>query len=88
MANAHAERWIGSCRRDCLDWMLIVNQLHLEAVLSRYCLHYNRERPHRSRSLRPSASRGDPITQVGERLKQSTRLGGLPGESRRVWLAA
>ncbi len=25
MANAHAERWIGSCRRECLDWMLIVN---------------------------------------------------------------
>jgi len=24
-ANAHAERWIGSCRRECLDWMLIVN---------------------------------------------------------------
>jgi putative transposase len=22
-ANAHAERWIGSCRRECLDWMLI-----------------------------------------------------------------
>lgn len=21
MANAHAERWIGSCRRECLDWI-------------------------------------------------------------------
>src|SRR2546428_9347470 len=29
-ANAHAERWIGSCRRECLDWMLVVNQRHLE----------------------------------------------------------
>ena len=28
MANAHAERWVGSCRRECLDWMLIVNQRH------------------------------------------------------------
>jgi hypothetical protein len=25
-ANAHAERWIGSARRECLDWMLIVNE--------------------------------------------------------------
>ena len=25
-ANAHAERWIGSGRRECLDWMLIVNE--------------------------------------------------------------
>ena len=41
MANAHAERWVGSCRRECLDWMLIVNQRHLEAVLHEYCSHYN-----------------------------------------------
>ena len=33
MANVHVERWVGSCRRECLDWMLIVNQGHLEAVL-------------------------------------------------------
>jgi len=25
-ANARAERWVGSCRRECLDWMLIVNR--------------------------------------------------------------
>jgi transposase InsO family protein len=25
-ANAHVERWIGSCRRECLDRMLVVNQ--------------------------------------------------------------
>jgi putative transposase len=61
MANAHAERWVGSCRHECLDWMLIVNQRHLEAVLREYRSHYNDERPHRSRNLRPPASRGDPI---------------------------
>jgi putative transposase len=33
MANARAERWVRSCRRECLDWMLIVNQRHLEAEL-------------------------------------------------------
>src|SRR6202011_3094218 len=43
-ANAHAERWIGSCRRECLDWMLVVNQRHLEEVIREYCLHYNGER--------------------------------------------
>jgi hypothetical protein len=35
-ANAHAERWVGSARRECLDWMLFVSQHHLEAVLSEY----------------------------------------------------
>lgn len=43
-ANAHAERWVGSCRCECLDWMLIVNRAHLEAVPREYCKHYNKER--------------------------------------------
>jgi putative transposase len=76
-ANAHAERWIGSCRRECLDWMLVLNERHLEAILREYCLHYNHERPHRSRNLRPPGSRGDPITPIGGRLERNTRLGGL-----------
>jgi putative transposase len=54
-ANAHAERRIGSCRRECLDWMLVLNQRHLEAVLRHYCEHYNHERPHQSRNLRAIA---------------------------------
>ena len=79
-ANAHAERWIGSCRRECLDRMLILNQRHLEVVLREYCMHYNEARPHRSRSLRPPASRGDPIPQIAGRVERRTRLGGLLSE--------
>jgi putative transposase len=83
-ANAHAERWIGSCRRECLDWMLVLNERHLEAILREYCLHYNHERPHRSRNLRPPTSHGDPVTPVGARLERSTRLGGLLSAYRHV----
>jgi transposase InsO family protein len=32
-ANGRAERWVGSVRRECLDWLLIVNRHHLERVL-------------------------------------------------------
>ncbi|WP_063777598.1 hypothetical protein [Amycolatopsis sp. MJM2582] len=35
-ANAIAERWVGSVRRECLDRMLIVNRGHLEQVLAEY----------------------------------------------------
>ena len=88
LANTHAERWIGSCRRECLDWMLILNQRHLEAILQDYCCHYNDERPHRSRNLRTPASRGDPIIPAGGRIERNTRLGGLLSDYRYVRLAA
>jgi transposase InsO family protein len=60
--NAHAERWVGSARRECLDWMLIVSPRHLQAVLGEYCAHYNDERPHRSCGLRPN---GDASARIG-----------------------
>jgi len=88
MANAHAERWIGSCRRECLDWMLIVNKRHLQAVVDEYCLHYNSERPHRSRKLRPPASRGHPIQMAEGQVERTTRLGGLLSDYRRMRAAA
>ncbi len=76
-ANAHCERWIGSCRRECLDRMLIVSGRHLQAVLDAYCAHYNGERPHRSCDLRPPATRGDPLgPEVGE-VRRRIRLAGL-----------
>ena len=47
-ANAIAERWVGSARRECLDQMLIADERHLWLVLGEYTDHYNRHRPHRS----------------------------------------
>lgn len=87
-ANAHAERWIGSCRRECLDWMLVLNQRHLQTVIDQYCLHYNNERPHRSRNLRPPALRSDRKQIAGGQIERSTRLGGLLSDHRRMPLVA
>ena len=47
-ANAVAERWIGTVRRECLDHLLIVSCQHLARVLRVYVEHYNQRRPHRS----------------------------------------
>jgi putative transposase len=30
--NSYAERWVGSVRRECLDWVLIFGRCQLEAV--------------------------------------------------------
>jgi transposase InsO family protein len=47
-ANAYAERWVGTVRRELLDRTLIMGRRHLEMVLSDYVMHYNQHRPHRS----------------------------------------
>ncbi len=39
-ANAFIDRRIGTVRRECLDWLLIVNRRHLERVLRVYVRHY------------------------------------------------
>jgi putative transposase len=80
-ANAHAERWVGSVRRECLDRLLIFSRRQLEHVLRVYTRHYNRHRPHRSLALRPPERaimsaiplRAPPHLQ----LKRTDPLGGL-----------
>ena len=39
-ANAIAERFVRTVRVECLDWLLIVNQRHLERVLRVFVDHY------------------------------------------------
>ena len=44
--NAICERLAGTLRREILDRTLILNQVHLRAVLTEYKEHYNTARPH------------------------------------------
>jgi putative transposase len=59
-ANAIAERWIGSARRECLDRMPIAGARHRRLVLGEYIDHYNTHRPHRALDQNPPAGRTDP----------------------------
>jgi len=52
-ANAYAQRWVGTVRAECLDWLLIVGRAHLERVLRVYVQHDNAHRPHRALGLQP-----------------------------------
>jgi putative transposase len=81
-ARAHAERWIGSLRRECLDHLLILGRRHLQHVIAA-TRHYNEHRPHRSLAQRPPLAQpptddrdpGDVL--VLDRVRRRERLGGL-----------
>jgi transposase InsO family protein len=82
-ANAYAERWVGTLRRECLDRILIVGRRHLDQVLRVYTSHYNRHRPHQSLSLRPP---DEPASVPGsariQHIRKRRLLGGLVNEYR------
>src|SRR5215831_18107300 len=47
-ANAICERWIGSARRECLDFIIPISDAHIRRTLKCWVAHYNRGRPHSS----------------------------------------
>ena len=83
-ANAIAERFVGSVRRELLDRILIIDQRHAATALAEYMHHYNDHRPHRglgqAAPLRPLPDRTTEINNVRRR----DRLGGLLHEYQQV----
>jgi putative transposase len=84
-ANAIAERFIGSIRRELLDRILIINQRHAAAVLTEYEGHFNHHRPHRA------LGQAAPLRALPEhrphhitRVRRDDRLGGLLHEYQQV----
>jgi putative transposase len=80
-ANATAERFVGTVRRECLDWTLIFGRRQLEYLLRVFVDHYNRHRPHRALNL-AAPDRGRPTprlvtTPAGPAVQRRDRLGGL-----------
>jgi putative transposase len=79
-ANAVAERFVGTVRRECLDWLLIANHRHLHRVLREFVEHYNCHRPHRALGLAPPEPRraARPVaTPPAAAIHRDDRLGGL-----------
>lgn len=47
-ANAFCERLVGTMRRECLDFLIPLNERHLRRVFREWTCHYNTARPHSS----------------------------------------
>ena len=66
LANAFADRRVGTGGCECLYWMLIVNPAHLESVVRECVDHYNGARLHRGLGLSPPVvGRDDAVHQQG-----------------------
>jgi putative transposase len=79
-ANAFAERFALTVRAEVTDRMLISDERHLRLVLAQYEAHYNGQRPHRSRQLRPPRP-DHPVADLSqERIQRRPVLGGLINE--------
>ena len=83
-ANGVAERFVRTVRSECLDWLLVFDQQHVERVLTLYGNHYNSHRPHRALQLNPPERRRPPIaisTACGATsVQRRDRLGGVVHE--------
>jgi transposase InsO family protein len=72
--NGFVERLIGSIRRECLDHIIVLGEIHLRWVLKSYADHYNGIRTHRS------LNKDAPVTRKTQRIgsiKSHAILGGL-----------
>ena len=69
VANAYAERWVGTVQRELCDRTLIWNRQHLARLLDEYIAHYNQHRPHQS-----LGQRAPTVGEVAFRSGQPIRL--------------
>jgi integrase-like protein len=77
--NGHAERLIGSIRRECLDHVAVFGEAHLRKLLASYATYYNEERTHLT--LGKDAPLHRPAQTAG-RVASIAWLGGLHGPRR------
>ena len=68
---------MGSCRRDLLDHVIILNERHLKRLMSEYVRYYHEDRTHLGLAKDTPAGRPTAIRSVESKIRCFPRLGGL-----------
>jgi putative transposase len=84
VANAYAERWTGTVRRELCDRTLIWNHRQLEHMLREYVEHYNAHRPHRSLGQRAPNDHEVVAYRPGRPIRRHPTCSGLINEYRQA----
>jgi transposase InsO family protein len=82
VANAYAERWISTVRRELLDRTLVWNRRQVGQLLHDYVEHYNTHRPHRSLQQRAPDNSEVVAYRPGQPIRRHPTCGGLINEYR------
>jgi transposase InsO family protein len=76
--NGVAERWVGSCRRDLLDHVIVLNERHLKRLMAEYVRYYHEDRTHLGLAKDTPAGRIITHRSATENaIRSFPRLGGL-----------
>lgn len=76
--NGVAECWVGSCRRDLLDHVIVLNERHLKRLMSEYIRYYQDDRTHLALEKETPAGRvALEDTDKDRRVPSMPRTGGL-----------
>ncbi|MDP9333743.1 MAG: transposase [Actinomycetota bacterium] len=84
VANAYAERWVGTVRHELCDRTLIWNRRQLEQLLAEYVEHYNTHRPHRSLGQRAPNNADVVAYRAGRPIRRHPTCNGLINEYRQA----
>ena len=74
--NPYVERCIGSIRRDCLDYVIVLNEKHLKRILANYFNYYHRWRTHLTLEMDCPQPWSVQSTELGQVIK-IPEIGGL-----------
>ena len=76
--NGVAERFVGSCRRDLLDHVIVLNERHLKRLMNEYVSYYHIDRTHLGLNKQTPAGRKPATgTTANTKVVSMSRLGGL-----------
>ncbi len=81
--NGTAERWVGSCKREIIDHVIVFNETHLRRILRDYVTYYNRERVHTRLQDAPEGREVELRPALDAKVVGLPRVGGL--HHRYVW---
>jgi len=84
VANAYAERWVGTACRELCDRTLIWNRRQLQQLLRDYVAHYNTHRPRRALRQRAPDDRDVVAYRPGQPIRRHAVCSGLINEYRRA----